>query len=131
MSEQSLSRVRVRPWKSVRQLRPCTSSIQSLTFLYDWSSSMFKSARLSSSTRPFSSSDAIFVPCVLDTRVLPQLRTLKRLGALISNHSFFKKGSPAFFLPPFFPPFVRRLFFPTAISLHKKQFLCGQATKYT
>merc|ERR1719327_1381788 len=103
-------------WKSVRQLRPCTSSTQSLIFLDDWSSSICKSARLNSKTLPFISSEAIFVPCVLEIRVLPQLRTLKADGALMSYHSFFRKGSPAFFFPPFLPPFVKRLFLPTAIS---------------
>merc|ERR1719454_648305 len=34
----------------------------------------------------------------------------------MSYHSFLRKGSPAFFLPPFFPPLVRRLFLPTAIA---------------
>merc|ERR1719162_2737097 len=78
-------------------------------------------ARLSSSTRPFSSSVAIFVPCVLVTRVFPQLRTAKTLGALMSYHSFFRKMSPCFFLPPFLPPFVRRLFLPTAMFTNDLQ----------
>merc|ERR1719199_1249902 len=89
--------------------------MQSFTFLDAWSSSMLRSAKLISSTRPFNSSDAIFVPCVLVHRVLPQLRTLKEEGALMSYHSFLRKGSPCFFLPPFLPPFVSRLFLPTAI----------------
>merc|ERR1719491_1278003 len=96
---------------------PCTSSMHNFTFLYDWSSSLFKSAKFSSKTRPLSESDAILVPEVLVTRVLPHWRTLKTLGALMSYHSFFRKGSPAFFLPPFLPPFVNRLFLPTAIAL--------------
>jgi len=33
------------------------------------------------------------VPCVLETRVLPMLRTLKTDGALISYQSFLLKGS--------------------------------------
>merc|ERR1719355_130782 len=87
--------------------------MHSFTFLDARSSSLLRSARFSSSTRPFSSSVAIFVPCVRVTKVLPQLRVAKTLGALISYHSFLRKGSPAFFLPPF----VRRLFLPTAIAL--------------
>merc|ERR1719401_2669208 len=91
--------------------------MQSFTFLYDWSSSLFKSARFSSNTRPFNSSEAILVPCVREQSVLPQLRVLKKLGAFRSYHSFLRKGSPAFFLPPFLPPpFVKRLFLPTAIA---------------
>merc|ERR1719401_2560273 len=102
--------------------------MHNLTFLYDWSSSAFRSARLTSKTRPFSSSVAILVPVVLVTSVFPQFvrlmpglseppPDLKMLDALMSYHSFFKNGSPTFFLPPFFPPFVRRLFLPTAIAL--------------
>merc|ERR1719401_1156224 len=90
--------------------------MQSLIFLNERSSSLFKSARFNSKTRPFNSSVAILVPCVRETSVLPQLRWLKTLGALRSYHSFFRKGSPVFFLPPFFPPFVSRLFLPTAIA---------------
>merc|ERR1740121_1402623 len=116
ISEQSLSRVSVRPWKSVKQFLPCTSSMQSLTFLYDWSSSLFKSAKFNSRTRPFSCSEAILVPWVLVTSVFPHWRVLNTLGALMSYHSFFRKGSPAFFLPPFLPPLVSRLFLPTAIA---------------
>merc|ERR1719355_372553 len=89
--------------------------MHSFTFLDARSSSLLRSARFSDKTRPLSSSVAIFVPCVRLTRVLPQLRTLKTLGALTSYHSFFRKGSPAFFLPPFLPPFVSRLFLPTAM----------------
>merc|ERR1719456_1770044 len=95
--------------------------MQSLIFLYDWSSSAFRSARFNDTTRPFSSSVAIFVPCVRLTRVLPQLRTEKTLGALMSYHSFLRKGSPVFFFPPFLPPFVSRLFLPTAIATTKGQ----------
>merc|ERR1719230_2183582 len=90
--------------------------MHSFTFLYAWSSSPLRSARFSSSTRPLSSSLAILVPCVLVTNVLPQFLVWKRPGALMSYHSFFKNGSPAFFLPPFFPPLVRRLFLPTAMA---------------
>merc|ERR1719188_2834670 len=91
--------------------------MQSFTFLYDWSSSLFKSARFISRTRPLSSSEAILVPCVREQSVLPQLRLLKKLGAFKSYHSFLRNGSPAFFLPPFLPPpFVKRLFLPTAIA---------------
>merc|ERR1719356_1307572 len=116
MSEHSLSRVSSIPWKSVRQFRPWTSSMHNLIFLYDWSSSWLRSARFNARTRPLSSSVAILVPCVRLTRVLPQLRTEKTLGALMSYHSFLRKGSPVFFLPPFLPPLVRRLFLPTAIT---------------
>merc|ERR1719345_392331 len=123
INEHCLSRVSVMAWKSVRQLRPCTSSMQSLTFLNDWSSSALRSARLSSKTLPFISSVAIFVPCVLEMSVLPQLRTLKAEGALISYHSFLRKGSPCFFLPPFLPPFVNLLFLPTAICAEPQMFL--------
>merc|ERR1719229_975732 len=89
--------------------------MHSLIFLKDWSS-LLRSARLTSSTLPFSCSEAIFVPCVFEQSVFPQLRIEKVLGALMSYHSFFRKGSPAFFLPPFLPPFVSLLFFPTAIA---------------
>ena len=34
----------------------------------------------------------------------------------MSYHSFLKNGSPAFFFPPFLPPLVKRLFFPTAMT---------------
>merc|ERR1740123_1965388 len=90
--------------------------MQSLIFLNAWSSSLLRSARFTSRTRPFSDTLAIFVPCVLVQSVFPQFRTPNMLGALMSYHSFLRKGSPAFFLPPFFPPFVRRLFLPTAIA---------------
>merc|ERR1719481_1367560 len=36
-------------------------------------------------------------------------------GARTSYHSLRVKGSTIFFFWPFFPPFVKRLFFPTAI----------------
>merc|ERR1719159_592606 len=36
-------------------------------------------------------------------------------GALTSYHSLRVKGSTIFFFWPFLPPFVKRLFFPTAI----------------
>merc|ERR1719424_1738028 len=117
IKEHCLSLVSVMPWKSERQLRPCTSSMQSFTFLDDWSSSMLRSAKFISKTRPFISSEAILVPWVREISVLPQLRTLKTLGALMSYHSFLRKTSPVFFLPPFLPPFVRRLFLPTAMAL--------------
>merc|ERR1719336_2046398 len=94
----------------------CIEEVQGLIFLNAWSSSLLRSARFTSKTRPFSCSLAILVPCVLVQRVLPQLRTENMLGALMSYHSFLRNGSPAFFLPPFFPPFVSRLFLPTAIA---------------
>merc|ERR1712137_754062 len=64
-----------------------------------------------------------FRTVVFVTNVLPQLRTEKTLGALMSYHSFFKKTSPAFFLLPFLPPLVNRLFFPTAIATLKQTVL--------
>merc|ERR1719443_2731437 len=36
-------------------------------------------------------------------------------GALTSYHSLRVKGSTIFFFWPFLPPFVKRLFLPTAI----------------
>merc|ERR1719183_1576775 len=118
IKEHSLSLVSERAWKSVRQLRPWTSSMHNLTFLKAWSSSLFKSARLTSKTRPFNSSVAIFVPVVRVTRVLPQLRVRKGVGALMSYHSFFRKMSPCFFLPPLLPPpLLSFLFLPTAMVL--------------
>merc|ERR1719424_1310896 len=80
-----------------------------------WSSSLLRSARLSSNTRPLSCSDAIFVPVVRVTGVLPQLRTVKLDGALMSYHSFLVKGSTIFFPFPFLP-LDRRLFLPTAMA---------------
>lgn len=50
------------------------------------------------------------------TGVLPQLRTEKLDGTLMSYHSFFRNGSSTF-LPLPFLPFDRRLFFPTAMVL--------------
>merc|ERR1719230_1478085 len=114
MREQVLSRVKARPWKSVRQLRPWTSSTQRRIFLKPWPASSFRSARLNSHTRPFRESEAIFVPDDLVTSVLPAERTLNIDGALMSYHSFLRKGSTIFFFAPFLP-FVRRLFLPTAI----------------
>merc|ERR1719167_595832 len=90
--------------------------MHSLTFFEAWSSSLFKSARFSSRTRPFNCSEAILVPCVRETNVFPHWRVAKTLGALMSYHSFFKNGSLAFFLLPFLPPLVRRLFLPTAMA---------------
>merc|ERR1719237_706836 len=91
--------------------------MHNFTFFEAWSSSLFRSARLSSRTRPFSCSDAILVPWVLETKVFPHWRWLNTLGALMSYHSFFRNGSLAFFLLPFLPPLVRRLFLPTAMAL--------------
>merc|ERR1719254_289274 len=94
---------------------PWTSSMHNLIFLKDWSSSLLRSAKFSSRTRPFNCSEAILVPCVRETSVLPHCRWLNTLGALMSYHSFLRKGSLAFFLLPFLPPLVRRLFLPTAM----------------
>merc|ERR1719175_516735 len=94
-------------------------AVLGLNFLKDLSASFSfcKSARETSYTRPFSPSEAILVPWVLFTNVLPTWRTLKREGALISYQSFLVKGSTTFFLAPFFPPIFSPLFLPTAILL--------------
>merc|ERR1719326_2031040 len=78
------------------------------------SSFLLRSPRETSSTRPLSPSDAIFVPLVRVTRVLPQMGLENMLGALMSYQSLDAKGSMIFFFDPFFP-LVRRLFLPTAI----------------
>merc|ERR1719193_1536285 len=98
--------------------------MQSLIFLEDWSSSLLRSAKFNSNTRPFNCSEAIFVPCVRETNVFPHCRWVNTLGALMSYHSFFKKGSLAFFLLPFLPPLVRRLFLPTAMVLISRWGAC-------
>merc|ERR1719342_232233 len=115
----SLSVVRFMPWKLVRQFLPWISSMRSLNFLWDLSASFspWRSAREHSKTRPFRPSEAILVPCVLLTKVLPTRRFVKMDGALISYQSFLVKGSIIFFLTPFLPPILRPLFFPTAIFL--------------
>merc|ERR1719175_333730 len=94
-------------------------AVLALNFLKDLSASFSfcKSARETSYTRPFSPSEAILVPWVLFTSVLPTWRTLKREGALISYQSFLVNGSTTFFLAPFFPPIFSPLFLPTAILL--------------
>merc|ERR1719445_3001349 len=99
----SLSVVRPMPWKLVRQFLPWTSSHTSLNFLNDLSASFSfcRSARETSETRPLRPSEAILVPAVLFTKVLPTWRTLKREGALMSYQSFLVKGSTTFFLAPF------------------------------
>merc|ERR1719278_2103533 len=113
----NLSVVNPIPWKLGRQFLPRTSSQTSLDFLKDLSASFSfcRSARETSYTRPFSPSEAILVPWVLFTSVLPTWRTLKREGALISYQSFLVKGSTTFFLAPFFPPIFSPLFLPTAL----------------
>ena len=45
---------------------------------------------------------------------MPTCLTVNMEGALTSYHSFLRKGSTAFFLPPFFP-LDMRLFLPTAM----------------
>jgi hypothetical protein len=45
---------------------------------------------------------------------LPTCLTVNMEGALMSYHSFLRKGSTAFFLPPFLP-LEMRLFLPTAM----------------
>merc|ERR1712168_1749540 len=47
--------------------------------------------------------------------VLQMPLVLNMTGALTSYHSLRVKGSTIFFFWPFLPPFVKRLFFPTAI----------------
>ena len=98
----------------MRQYLPCTSSHCSLILRYAWSSSLLRSARQISKTRPLSISEAIFVPVVRVTGVLPHARTEKFDGALMSYHSFLVKGSITFFPFPFLP-LDSRLFLPTAM----------------
>merc|ERR1719502_2172344 len=111
----SLSRVRLMPWKSARQLRPWISWISSLILRYACSSSLFRSARFASSTRPLRPSEESFIPVDFVTRVLPAWRTLNIIGVFTSYHSLRVNGSTAFFFAPFLP-LVRRLFLPTAIE---------------
>merc|ERR1719352_2138523 len=115
----SLSRVRLMPWKSERQLRPWISWISSLILRYACSSSLFRSARFASRTRPLSPSLESFMPWDLVTSVLPALRTANCIGVLTSYHSLRVNGSTTFFFAPFLP-FVRRLFLPTAIAGGKR-----------
>ena len=56
---------------------------------------------------PFKPSEAILVPWVRLTRVLPTSLTLKMDGALMSYQSLRVKGSIIFFLAPFLPPLER------------------------
>jgi len=65
--------------------------------------------------RPLSPSEAIFCPCVFVMMVLPHSFVEKIEGAISLYHSFLRKGSTAFFFPPFFD-FVSRLFFPVDTS---------------
>lgn len=60
--------------------------------------------------------------------VFPNDRTEKTDGAFKSYHSFFAKGSPIFFLPPFLP-FEIRLFLPMAIFLFWRQIKQATPTK--
>merc|ERR1719163_2018149 len=85
------------PWNWRRQFFPCTSSHLRRILRYAWSSSLFRSPSEISKTRPLRPSEAIFVPCVRVTIVLPQLRTENMEGALRSYQSFFWNGSIAFF----------------------------------
>lgn len=57
------------------------------------------------------SSVRLLVPWVREMMVLPAFLVSKMEGALMEYNSFLKKGSTAFFLPPFFP-FVNLLFLP-------------------
>ncbi len=109
----SLSVVMSIPWKLVKHILPCVSSMMSLNFLND-SSFSFKSPSDTSNTRPLRPSDAIsifklieikqqkknnfyffyclLVPVVLVTQVLPIWRVLNWAGALTSYQSFFENG---------------------------------------
>lgn len=71
--DRSLSDVKSRPWKFVRQFLPWTSSTLSLTFRNAWSSSFCRSARETSKILPFSASLAFLRPVVRLTSVLPTL----------------------------------------------------------
>ena len=75
--ERSLSEVKSRPWKLVRQFLPWTSSTRSLTLRKAWSSSFWRSASETSNIRPFRASFALLRPVVRLTRVLPTLRRAK------------------------------------------------------
>src|ERR1700733_12711873 len=72
--ERSLSEVKSRPWKFVRQFLPWTSSTRSLIFRKAWSSSFWRSARETSKMRPFRASLAFFRPVVRFTKVFPTLK---------------------------------------------------------
>ena len=134
--DRSLSDVKSMPWKFVKQLRPWTSSTRSLTLRNEWSSSFWRSAKETSTTRCLRASLAFFKPVVLLTRVFPTLReklldgalvlslpyssgcahsrTAKVDGALIEYQSFLANGSTVRFLRPFLP-LESLLFFPTAM----------------
>lgn len=105
----NLSVVKSMPWKLVRTLRPCTSSAMSLNLRKDLSASpsFCKSAKETSNTRPFKPSEAIFVPCVRFTNVLPTCRLVNIDGALMSYQSLRVNGSTIFFLLPFLPPLAK------------------------
>ena len=89
--DRSLSEVKSRPWKLVRQFLPCTSSTRSFTFRNAWSSSFCRSASETSNILPFSASLAFLRPVVRLTRVFPTLKELVRVaesgnrGILLSN----------------------------------------------
>jgi len=81
----------------------------------NYSDESLRSANDVSTTLPFIYSEAIFVPVVLVTRVLPKDFELNGTGDLKSYHSFLESGSIVFFLPPFFPPLFNLGFLPYAI----------------
>merc|ERR1719183_3135694 len=112
--ERSLSVVKSIPANWVSTLVPWTSSHLRSILRKAWSSSWLRSAREHSKMRPLRPSEAILVPWVRVTRVLPTCLTVNMEGALTSYHSFLRKGSTAFFLPPFLP-LDMRLFLPTAM----------------
>jgi hypothetical protein len=74
--ERSLSEVKSRPWKLVRQFLPCTSSTRSLTLRNAWSSSFWRSARETSNIRPLRASLAFLRPVVRFTSVFPTLMNI-------------------------------------------------------
>lgn len=115
----NLSVVRSIPWKLVRTLRPCTSSATSLNLRNERSASLSfcKSANETSNTRPLSPSEAILVPCVRFTSVLPTWRVANIDGALISYQSLRVNGSMIFFLVPFLPPLAKP-------AIHARKTLC-------
>ena len=117
-SDLSLSEVKSRPWKLVRQFLPWTSSTLSLTFLNEWSSSFWRSARETSKIRPLRASLAFLRPVVRFTSVFPTLKESVVVccwwwaayslvanvdGAFKLYQSFLANGSCVLFLRPFLP----------------------------
>jgi hypothetical protein len=88
----SLSDVKSRPWKLVKQFFPWISSTRSLTFRNAWSSSFCKSAKDTSKILPFNASFAFLIPVVRLTRVFPTLWNK------LDSHSFSAYRFHAYFL---------------------------------